>query len=145
MRFFKLGIAWSVCWGILVVLLIALWVRSYWVADYFQLWRSHAVVSLQGTLFIDEKIILETSSTNVSAGLAETNRFLAYSLPTRLFNFYPQGSGLAVPYWLIATFAAALAAASWVSWPTSFSLRTLLIATTLIAVLLGLIVWTVRR
>ena len=30
MRFRKLRIAWSVTWGIACVLLIVLWVRSYW-------------------------------------------------------------------------------------------------------------------
>ena len=33
MKFRKLRIAWSVTWGIAAVLLIALWVRSYWVYD----------------------------------------------------------------------------------------------------------------
>jgi hypothetical protein len=33
MKYRKLRIAWSVAWGIVAVLLIALWVRSYWVAD----------------------------------------------------------------------------------------------------------------
>ena len=30
MRFRKLRIAWSVGWGVACLLLIALWVRSYW-------------------------------------------------------------------------------------------------------------------
>ena len=33
MRFRKLRIAWSVVWGLACVLLIALWVRSYWYWD----------------------------------------------------------------------------------------------------------------
>src|SRR5262245_14720252 len=33
MRFRKLRIAWSVVWGLLAVLLIVLWVRSYWWRD----------------------------------------------------------------------------------------------------------------
>ena len=33
MRFRKLRIAWSVGWGIACVLLIVLWVRSYWYKD----------------------------------------------------------------------------------------------------------------
>ena len=31
----KLRIAWSAAWAIVAVLLIALWVRSYWWADSF--------------------------------------------------------------------------------------------------------------
>src|SRR4051812_11045209 len=33
MRYRKLRIAWSVCWGLACVLLIVLWVRSYRVID----------------------------------------------------------------------------------------------------------------
>jgi hypothetical protein len=32
----------------------------------------------------------------------------------------------------------------WISWPNRFTLRTLLIATTLVAMVLGLVVWSVR-
>jgi hypothetical protein len=35
MRFRELRIAWSVFWGVATVLLIVLWVRSYWRADNF--------------------------------------------------------------------------------------------------------------
>jgi hypothetical protein len=45
-----------------------------------------------------------------------------------------------VPYWFLAGFAAMLAAAPWFRWSKRFSLRTMLIAMTLIAVLLGMIV-----
>ena len=34
LKYRKLRIAWSVAWGMLAVLLIALWVRSYWHVDY---------------------------------------------------------------------------------------------------------------
>ena len=37
-----------------------------------------------------------------------------------------------------------LAALPWPRWPKRFSLRTLLIATTLVAVVLGLVVWPLR-
>ena len=40
---------------------------------------------------------------------------------------------------------AALAAAPWIRWSRRFSLRTLLIATTLVAVVLGLIVYAARQ
>ncbi len=35
MKHRRLRIAWSVTWGIVAVLLIALWVRSYWCAEAF--------------------------------------------------------------------------------------------------------------
>ena len=53
------------------------------------------------------------------------------------------GSGVAVvvPYWFLELLAVAAAAAPWLRPPKRFSLHTLLIATTLVAVVLGLIVW----
>src|SRR6476620_6466011 len=44
MRFRKLRIAWSVVWGLAAVLLIALWVRSYW---------RHDKLNLQYALYAD--------------------------------------------------------------------------------------------
>jgi hypothetical protein len=65
------------------------------------------------------------------------------------FGFYPASmadwvftfanDGLILPYWLCSLITATIAGAPWISF--RFSLRTLLIATTLIAVVLGLIVW----
>jgi hypothetical protein len=141
MRFRKLRIAWSVVWGIAAVLLVVLWVRSYWWADYVQPWQKHTVVSLRGKLFVDNHIVLSIPSSSVPGGvptgLVETNRFFAYSLATKQFSFFPQKSGLAIPYWLIAALIVGLAATPWLRW--RFSLRTLLIATTLLAAALA--VW----
>ena len=44
--------------------------------------------------------------------------------------------------WMIVFFCILISAASWLPW--RFSLRTLLIATTLFAVVLGLVVWAMR-
>jgi hypothetical protein len=43
------------------------------------------------------------------------------------------------PHWLLITIAAMFGVGSWWGWRLQFSLRTLLIATTLIAVVLGLV------
>src|SRR6476660_634582 len=56
MRFRKLRIAWSVVWALAAVLLIVLWVRSYWVRDYIShnyagqkiAWMGYQVDSLRG-------------------------------------------------------------------------------------------------
>jgi hypothetical protein len=49
---------------------------------------------------------------------------------------------LFAPYWFPVLISGVLAAVPWIRW--RFSLRTLLIATTIIAVVLGLIVWLRR-
>ena len=46
-----------------------------------------------------------------------------------------------VPDWIVVSMLAALAAVPWFPFRSRFSLRTLLIATTLVALLLGLMVW----
>ena len=53
-------------------------------------------------------------------------------------------TAIVVPHWLAASISAALAVIPWTSQKWSFSLRTLLIAITLIAVVLGVAVWTIR-
>jgi hypothetical protein len=50
-----------------------------------------------------------------------------------------------VPHGLGAMVFAMLATAPWIRWSSRFSLRTLLIATTLVALVLGLIVWAARK
>ena len=50
-----------------------------------------------------------------------------------------------LPYAFPLLGAAGLAIAPWATGPTRFSLRTLLIATTLLAMLLGLAVWAASR
>jgi hypothetical protein len=50
---------------------------------------------------------------------------------------------LFIPIWLIALALSALSAAPWIK--PRFTLRTLLIATTLLAVVLGLVIWAARR
>src|SRR4051794_10959899 len=52
MRFRKLRIAWSVMCLIACVLLIVLWVRSYWWADVFSSAKGYSVGSLRGELLV---------------------------------------------------------------------------------------------
>jgi hypothetical protein len=50
--------------------------------------------------------------------------------------------GVRMPYWFATSFATVLSALPWLLWwPKRFSLRSLLIATTVIAVVLGVVVW----
>jgi hypothetical protein len=56
------------------------------------------------------------------------------------------GGGVFVPHWFPVLISAALAAISWLPWwSRRFSLRTLLIATTLVAVGLGVVVYASRH
>ncbi len=50
MKHRKLRIAWSVAWGVLAVLLIALWVRSYWWVDSIDIHISESTHACLGDL-----------------------------------------------------------------------------------------------
>jgi hypothetical protein len=60
---------------------------------------------------------------------------------SRMWGHFQYNEGvLSLPYWFVIAMSAALATVPWLRW--RFTLRTLLIATTLVAVMLGLIVWS---
>jgi hypothetical protein len=153
MRFRKLRIAWSVVWGLLAVLLIVLWVRSYWWSDtaFGPLSKSRAVLlsSRHGRLSViveQIKIPMWAYSRNSRAEqLAATSSPSLSQAFARLFaiTFYSKkNSGASTPYTYPVLLICGLAVAPWIrqlQW--QFSLRTLLIVTTLVVVVLGLFVW----
>jgi hypothetical protein len=63
------------------------------------------------------------------------------SLPSIGAAVQPLVCYVGVPHWFAVFVAATLAAVPWLRWSNRFTLRTLLIATTLVAVVLGLIAW----
>jgi hypothetical protein len=91
----------------------------------------------------------------------DPNLNLANTLTFDMFGFAWQRTDstiwIAIPYWFLiaislvvgyclsATLTAIYAGAANLPWATRFSLRTLLIATTLIAVVLGLAVWAASK
>ena len=169
MRFRKLRIAWSVVWSVLALLLVVLWVRSYWFFDQFVQRRSVtdyvAYTTFQGQFSFGtgNDPVLQQIFTEVwtRRGFRTVEWDAAIRGPVALFPSTPHphdgqfirwpqysnpftGLGyteVLIPYWLPCLAAAALAAWPWLKWPKRFSLRTLLIATTLVAVALGMIVW----
>jgi hypothetical protein len=54
------------------------------------------------------------------------------------------GYAIMVPHWFPTMAIAILAAIPWLRWSKRFSLRALLIATTLVALVLGLVVWALQ-
>ena len=67
-------------------------------------------------------------------------------MPPKQSSFKIDRSGgklvIRVPYWFLLVGSSLMAAVPWLPW--RFTLRTLLIATTLVAVVLGLIVYATR-
>jgi hypothetical protein len=153
MKFRKLRIAWSVFWGLACVLLIALWVRSYWRADtvsaYFgdgtDLWCRSVVGELRfGRPFAsDHPVRFDTAKTqDVIHGERHDPTVFGFrwAIVMRQKRWWPT-----IPYWFPVLLSASVATAPWIGlFKRQFSLRTLLIATTLVAVVLGLAVWISR-
>jgi hypothetical protein len=115
MRFRKLRIAWSVGCAIACVLLIVLWVRSYYAPFVF-----HLKPTALWFLSIGGHIGPLVTETNKDGTMHMTTYHTA-------------------PYLALVFLAATVGAFAWI--PQRFTLRTLIIATTLVAVVLGLIVW----
>jgi hypothetical protein len=154
MRFRKLRIAWSVAWGILCLLVIVFWVRSYrWFDEFaFLVDNSQSVISIQSTW----EGVLSLSWQDAGPGLATAYYSRLFNTQTReavqpmgtpskagKFDSYfsPSQWYVAVPCWFLVITLGTLAGLPWLPLTgLRFSLRTLLIATTLIAGVLGLAV-----
>ena len=138
MRFRKLRIAWSVGCGIACLLLIALWVRSYWKSDY--IWTSHVGV---GSATGVAQLSVRSTPTNYLGHQWTTLPARKDIFISPRFAFRPASnlSYINAPYWFLILILSTLATVPWIR---RFSLRTLLIATTLVAVGLGLIVWAAK-
>jgi hypothetical protein len=155
MKHRKLRIAWSVAWGIVAVLLVALWVRSCWKSDdlYIPLLGSWSIgvgsgPGSCGMGFSTGSIgNFHWSTTDVDQirSLAPPEYAKYYSGIWGRFGYEKAVSPVVIaPDWFLISVAVALSAAPWVKRSNQFSLRTLLIATTLVAVGLGLVVWRAK-
>jgi hypothetical protein len=159
MRFRKLR-AWSVGWGLLAVLVSVVWVRSYWKSDNVNCEKIHTWVSLTsfrgslGTLWYETKSddsSFEYESWEIGKdSTVDYNDGTGHPLPSYLgfkssWLSAPNPldtTTLVIPYWFPTLACTAAALAPWgPQLKLRFSLRTLLITTTLVAVVLGLIVW----
>src|SRR5262245_28994916 len=164
MKFRKLRIAWSVFWSLACVLLVVLWVRSFWKCDELKWQRNGTNLSFtsfrgriggfgmdwdgdpQGITYENWEIGKDSQVDYNDGTGRPLPSFLGFRSSWVSAPIPLDTSTLVVPYWF-PTFASAVAAlAPWMrhlKW--HFTLRTLLIATTLVAVLLGLAVYAANR
>jgi hypothetical protein len=137
----SLRIGWSALFGLLAVLLCVLWVRSYWRHDTLHGWKSNKVVFSIGSeigvigFMWDQRPARYTWRARLADG-GDIPLFSNSRTTTgeTMMNF---------PIWLPIILLCSIGAVPWL--PYRFSLRTLLVATTLVAVVLGLIVWAARK
>jgi hypothetical protein len=150
MKYRKLRIAWSTACGILCLLLIALWVRSYFGRIGVEVFATHdhryEIHSLDGKLLGIRwmRIYLGYEWT---AQRSEGTYFNLISRPRFGLGYISDGAELlaiVIPYWLPSSSLTVLAATlPWLRW--CFSLRTLLVAATLVAVILSLAVMMLNK
>jgi len=161
----KLRIAWSVAWGVACLLLIVLWVRSWDKRDelyvnYFGTrsvggwsWYGRIIVSAHAKTKATERFVTYVESGKPPRGSAtpsewrvirdKAERHLGYD---RHFFAIDSRSAHCVlfPHWFLVASTAVFTAAPWLQPNWRFTLRTLLIATTLVAVGLGWLVYMLR-
>jgi hypothetical protein len=149
-------IAFSALCGLAAVLFALLWVRSCSISD-------DLVIPLPGSWSVG--VGTGPGSCGMGISTQSPNRFewntidvdvLRPVVPAEYLKYYTGIWGcfdyvdtisplVIVPDWFLIGVAIALSAAPWIRWPNRFSLRTLLVATTLVAAVLGLIVWSINR
>jgi len=150
MKYRKLRIVWSVAWGVVAILLCVLWARSVWWMDKLVVARASEITVIESSLsqitysssgWIDrgpDKSSWRLRTQKVQADKRVlANGFSFFSGP------YDGDFALSFPHWCPILTLALLACLPW--FPYRFSLRTLLIGTTLVAVLLGLVVYLTRK
>jgi len=153
MTFRKLQIAWSVMCGIAFVLLIALWVRSHWWHDMvtFPSTGMTWATSFDGEIGIShwppDSHLSGPSHWKLTSISAVTIRpEIEAELGKHRSGWYcyftTTGRTIGFPHWFPILLFAAFATTPWTS--QRFSLRTMLIGTTLFAVVLGLLVFATR-
>jgi hypothetical protein len=139
MKYRKLRIAWSVGFGILCLLLIALWVRSYSYSDELRVniadKRSVWLHSVSGDASL---FTTSLSDPLLVHGPAIISERIERPFPSDGFSFSRKRGAwnVTVPLWCPVLILTALSTAPWVR---RFSLRTLLIGVTLVAALLGIV------
>jgi hypothetical protein len=153
MKFRKLQVVWSVWWGVAAVLLCVLWMRSFHT-------NTHDIIS--GKITGTQSVAVLSEWGKVSLGVYNTQDYVTG--PYQLFHaddgswagggtygrFYfgttANSAKVLLPHYFLMLVTGIAAALPWLvrRWRWRFSLRTLLIATTLVAVVLGLVVWASR-
>jgi hypothetical protein len=162
MKFRKLRIALSAMCGVVCALLIVLWVRSYAVIDNFVYrldvkgiafgsyggdlhfgslasWRSLPWDAEDGRLRIQHWPIDRQKPNPMEQVRQSHMTLLGFGMIGDSTEF-----AVFIPYWFLCGVSGACAALLWPIKSRQFKLQTLLIATTLIAVLLGIIAWAAK-
>jgi hypothetical protein len=151
-------ITWTAFWGIACVLLCVIWVRSYWRTEYLEravkvspIYASgdiENIVNLPGRLEFLSWHIVSNMSVNYTP---PSWTYRAYGDVAKNYKSLTWDSRFATqrvvifPHYIAVLLVGGLGIAPWIRHlPLRFSLRTLLIAMSLVAVGLGAVLWLSR-
>jgi hypothetical protein len=140
----KLRISASLFFGLLALVLCLLSIRSHWRFNLIRFHGKHSIALVEGHWLVNDVYNLSSTPPVDHSGIVTRiyagGALSTWSAPSNVFRGV--GVGGRIPVWPFIAVAAALSAAPWLRY--RFSLRTLLIATTLVAIVLGLAVWAMR-
>jgi hypothetical protein len=141
-RFRRARIGVSVVFALLTLVLVVLWGRSYSNLDSFNLGSGHTYTTTRGWLYVDETFSIPSKpSTQDTLQRHFTGRQPGYIICSDITLVKLDGNGNSIPISaLLLPFVAVIAAI--LPSDIRFSIRTLLIATTLVAATLGLAIWS---
>jgi hypothetical protein len=135
--------AFSAACLLMVVLVVALWVRSYDWFDITERTSALNICSMQGKLFVgDAFMVLGHDSANLTVPLPPAH-FGICTLSSNSFELVSLRDGVAVPYWLVVAVMAPIGVVPWLR--PRFSLRTMLVATAVVAVVLCVAIYALKR
>jgi hypothetical protein len=130
------------------ILLTVLWVRSYWRLDGIVHDRGRHVVAIvtePGGIVFEQDSYASGEIVDrwhlISERLPAVVPKPALRRPAFTWQNHPDWTAVYLPYPCLVLFTGAIATISWIHWSRTFSLRTLLLITSFVAIALGLIVW----
>jgi hypothetical protein len=145
-----LNIASIVCL-VLCVALMGMWVRSYWVEDFcewssqtrnYGMFSDNGRVGLQRAEFFAGQFVFHFGE--LPARDAINSSFVAQSKLGMSLATWQHGWFASISYAWVLLILGVAATSPWLPWSNRFSLRTLLVATTVLAVVLGMSAWLDR-
>jgi hypothetical protein len=146
-----LTIAFRTLCGLAAVLLCVLWVRSFWVTDLVSKINDQRIATTIGSQYgavylahFDAEIGYRHSNNSSAPRPWAFTSVMGYTSNDGLFVWSRRQTSLyaALPHWVFAMVTMMVGACSWLPW--RFSLRTLLLGMTLVALVLGAVIYLTR-
>jgi hypothetical protein len=136
MKYRKVRIARSVACGIICVLWIVMWAHSHWGRPHPRITFTNSATPVLSIHSVNGVFLFRTYPPKQHLAIP--------TVPNTVLGFcvfrFSDGVGVTIPHWLVLLISLAVPFIPRYLWNWRFSLRTLLIATTLVAVGLGMIV-----